>query len=161
MTPTSPTLLHSCTAAPQPCRAAAAVALWGCVSTLVTHLAAPSPASQQGSRHCLYSDPSTGDPPLPPPSFGTLETEKLSYSLAGSGGSLRCLSCSEPAGGGRIAHRSLFPPGAGAVFPAHCTSVHSPGCRGFLTEVLQDPMRSLVYRSWTSLPQLCAIWSLQ
>lgn len=27
-----------------------------------------------------------------------------------------------------------FPPGAGAVFPAHCTSVHSPGCRGFLTE---------------------------
>lgn len=54
-----------------------------------------------------------------------------------------------------------FPPGAGAVFPAHCTSVHSPGCRGFLTEVLQDPMRSLVYRSWTSLPQLCAIWSLQ
>lgn len=116
MTPTSPTLLHSCTAAPQPCRAAAAVALWGCVSTFVTHLAAPSPASQQGSRHCLYSDPSTGDPPLPPPSFGTLETEKLSYSLAGSGGSLRCLSCSEPAGGGRIAHRSLSPPGLGLCF---------------------------------------------
>lgn len=53
---------------------------------------------------------------MPPPSFGTLETEKLSYSLAGSGGSLRCLSCSEPAGGGRIAHRSLSPPGLGLCF---------------------------------------------
>ena len=55
-----------------------------------------------------------------------------------------------------------FPPrGWGCVSSTLHLSAQ-PRLQGFPHgEVLQDPMRSLVYRSWTSLPQLCAIWSLQ
>lgn len=112
--PCAPAQLHCCTTAVPHCSSSSG-SLGLCLHACHTP-AALSPASRQGSRHCLYSDPSTGDPPLPPPSLSTLVMEKLTYSPTGTGGSLRCLSCSEPAGGrGRIAHRSLFPPELGCV----------------------------------------------
>lgn len=76
--PCAPAQLHCCTTAVPHCSSSSG-SLGLCLHARHTP-AALSPASQQGSRHCLYSDPSTGDPPLPPPSLSTLVMEKLTYS---------------------------------------------------------------------------------